>query len=160
MEHKDILKVEVSLEGEGDSEPDIAQKHMQELIDEGQKINEFFGDGLLDTHKLFDFCDMKKIDPKIKIRKNAVVDEDGSWKRNVEIKKYKKMGYKKWAKEKSYGRRWTGTEGIFSAVKMIYSERVRAKRIENKCAEVHRRFWAYQTIKRYAEEKIAKKYFF
>jgi hypothetical protein len=43
---------------------------------------------------------------------------------------------------------------------MIYSERVRAKRIENKCADVHRRFWAYQTIKRYAEEKVVNKNYF
>lgn len=40
-----MLKVEVSIEGEGDSEPEVAEKHMGELISEEKTINEFFGDG-------------------------------------------------------------------------------------------------------------------
>jgi len=151
---KDILKIEVSVEGEGDSEPATAEKHMEELIKEGYKIKEFFGDGSFDKNNLFDFCDINAINPIIKIRKNAVEDSEGSWKRNMEIRKYLKMGYKKWAKEKKYGRRWTGTEGIFSAVKKIYGERVRARKVENMCLEAKRKFWAYQLIKRYAEDKI------
>lgn len=152
---KDLFKVEVSLEGEGDSEPDTAQKHMSELINKGYKIKEFFGDGSFDKNELFDFCDQYAIDTKIKIRENANPEETESWKRKVEAKKYLKMGYKKWAKEKKYGRRWTGTEGIFSAVKKIYGERVKAHRIDNMCLEAKRKFWAYQLVKRYAEDKMA-----
>ena len=153
--NKDILKIEVSVEGEGSSEPEAAEKHMKELIEEGNSINGFFGDGSFDTNNLFDFCDFYLINPIIKIRKNAVEDSEGSWKRNMEIKKYKELGYKKWAKKKKYGRRWTGTEGIFSAVKKIYGERVRAHKVENMCLEAKRKFWAYQVIKLYAEEKMA-----
>ena len=91
----------------------------------------------------------------MKIRKNAVADPDGSWLRNIEIKKYKKLGYKKWAEKKRYGMRWKGTEGIFSAVKKIYGERVRSHKIENMCLEAKRKFWAYQITKRYAEEKMS-----
>jgi hypothetical protein len=152
---KDIAKIEVSVEGEGDSEPEIAEDHMRQLINEGYIIEGFYGDGSFDTNPLFDFCDMNNIDPKIKIRENAVVEERGSWRRNEEVKKYKKMGYKKWARKKKYGRRWTGTEGIFSAVKRIMGDRVRSKRVDNMCKEAERRFWAYQVMKRYAEEKIA-----
>ena len=151
---KDILKIEVSLEGEGDSEPDIAEKHMKKLVKEGYKIDEFFGDGSFDKHNLFDFCDQHGIKPVIKIRKGADPNADGSWRRGIEVKKYKKLGYKKWAKQNKYGRRWTGTEGIFSAVKKIYGERVRAHKVENMCLEAKRKFWAYQIIKRYAEKKI------
>lgn len=151
---KDILKVEVSLEGEGDSEPDIAQKHMNEIISDGKSINKFFGDGSFDKHCLFDFCDQHRIKPVIKIGKNANPDAEGSWKRSVEVRKYKKLGYKKWAKQNEYGRRLTGTEGIFSAVKKIYGERVRAHRIDNMCLEAKRKFWAYQRMKRYAEDKV------
>lgn len=155
---KDILKVEVSIEGQGDSEPEIAEKHLDQLFKEGYNIKEFFGDGSFDKNSLFDLCDFYQINPKIKIRETAVINSENSWRRNIEVKKYLKLGYKKWAKKNNYGRRWTGTEGIFSAVKIIYGERVRSKKEENKCAEVHRRFWAYQKIKRYAEEKIAIKY--
>lgn len=151
---KDILKVEVSLDGEGKSEPEVAEKHMKELIDEGNTVDKFFGDGSFDKNDLFDFCDFYLINPVIKIRKNAVENSENSWKRNMEIKKYRKLGYKKWAKEKQYGRRWTGTEGIFSAVKKIYGERVRAHKIENMYLEAKRKFWTYQIIKRYAEDKM------
>jgi|SRR3989344_3168673 len=151
---KDILKIDVSLEGESDSEPEIAEKQMKKLIEEGNVINKFFGDGSFQTHKLFDFCDQHKIKPIIKIAKNANPKSNGSWKRNIEVKKYKKLGYKKWAKKNEYGRRWTGTEGIFSAVKKIYGERVKAHKVSNMCLEAKRKFWAYQTIKRYAEDKL------
>ncbi len=151
---KDILKVEVSLEGEGDSEPEIAEEHLDQLFKEGYNIKEFFGDGSFDTNNLFDLCDFYQINPRIKIRETAIIDSDNSWRRNIEVKKYLKMGYKKWAKKNSYGRRWTGTEGIFSAVKKIYGERVRAHRVDNMCLEAKRKFWAYQIIKRYAEDKM------
>jgi len=151
---KDVLKIEAFLEGEGASEPDIAEKHMNEFIDEGNTVNKFFGDGSFDKHKLFDFCDQHKIKPVIKIGKNANPEAEGSWRRSVEVKKYKKLGYKKWAKQNEYGRRWTGTEGIFSAVKKIYGERVRAHRVDNMCLEARRKFWAYQVIKRHAEDKM------
>jgi len=151
---KDILKVEVSLEGEGDSEPEIAEKHLDELYKEGYNILDFFGDGSFDTNNLFDLCDFYQINPRIKIRETAIISSNNSWRRNIEVKKYLKIGYKKWAKKNNYGRRWTGTEGIFSAVKKIYGERVRAHRVDNMCLEAKRKFWAYQIIKRYAEDKM------
>lgn len=151
---KDILKIEVSLEGEGNSEPEIAENHIDELYKEGYFICEFFGDGSFDTNSLFDVCDFYLVEPKIKIRENAVQDEHGSWRRNREVEKYQKLGYTKWAEKSGYGRRWTGTEGIFSSVKRIFGDRVRSKSVENMCKEAERRFWAYQMMKRYAEEKI------
>lgn len=153
---KDLLKVETSLEGEGLSEPQVAEKHMKELIEEGYKIKEAFGDGAFDTHPLFDFCDQYNIDPILKIRENAVIDPggNGSWLRGVEVAEYKRLGYKEWAKQKHYGRRWTGTEGIFSAVKRMFGERVRSKKVENMFKEAHRRFWCYQILKSYGEKKV------
>ncbi|MDO8459634.1 MAG: transposase [Nanoarchaeota archaeon] len=81
---KDLLKIEVSVEGEGESEPTIAEKHMGELVKDGYKIKEFFGDGSFDKNELFDFCDQYGIDTKIKIRENAKPEESESWKRKVE----------------------------------------------------------------------------
>ena len=150
---KDILKIEVSLEGKGLSEPDVAEQHLKQLIEEGYDVGEFFGDGSFDKNSLFDICDFYQIDPKIKIRKNAVHDDEGSWKRNTELKKYKKMGYKKWSRKNKYGKRWS-VEGVFSSVKRIFGDRVRSKNLENMCAETQRRFWAYQLMKSYAEIKI------
>ena len=72
-----------------------------------------------------------------------------------EVEEYKKLDYKKWARKKHYGRRWTGTEGIFSAVKVKFSDKVRAKDPCNMCKEVKRRFWAYQRMKAYADAKVS-----
>jgi hypothetical protein len=148
---KDLLKCDVSLEGEEQSEPQVAMTHMAELEAEGYKIIKFWGDGSFDVHELFDFMDYYQIESAIKIRKNAVIDPKGSVKRNIEVSKYQQIGYKVWAKEREYGRRWTGTEGIFSAVKGKFGERVRTRKEEHMITEVKRKFWAYETLRHSAK---------
>lgn len=148
---KKLLDIDVSIEGEGDSEPEVAMSHLEELIRQGFDINKFYGDGSFDVHDLFDLLDQYAILSGIKIRKNASLDPDGkgSWRRKQEVLKYRKLGYKKWAKDTSYGRRWTGTEGIFSAVKRIFGENIRARKTENMFHEIRRKFWAYDKMQVY-----------
>ncbi len=150
---KKLLDIDVCVDGEGDSEPEVAMSHLEHLIEIGFDINKFFGDGSFDVHDLFDLLDQYAILSGIKIRKNASVDPEGvgSWRRRQEVLKYRKKGYKKWARETEYGRRWTGTEGIFSAVKGIFGEETRSKKIENLIHEVRRKFWAYDKMCQYAE---------
>ncbi|MEM4588624.1 MAG: hypothetical protein QXL73_01295 [Thermoplasmata archaeon] len=50
--------------------------------------------------------------------------------------------------------RWVGTEGIFSAVKRKYGENTVSRSKEGLIAEGYHRFWAYDTIKYYAESKV------
>ena len=150
---KKLLNIDVCVDGEGASEPEVAMSHLEELIALGFDVDKFFGDGSFDVHNLFDLLDQYAIAAAIKIRKNAVIGPDGkgSWKRDQELLKYRKNGYKKWARETEYGRRWTGTEGIFSAVKGIFGEETRSKNIDNMLHEVKRKFWAYDKICKYAE---------
>jgi len=150
---KKLLDIDVCVDGEGNSEPEVAMSHMENLIAMGYDIDRFFGDGAFDVHDLFDLLCQYVIDPSIKIRKNASIDPEGtgSWKRKQEVLNYRKKKYKKWAKEKEYGRRWTGTEGIFSAVKGIFGEGTRSKNIDNLIHEVKRKFWAYDRMCQYAE---------
>ncbi len=150
---KKLLDIDVCVDGEGDSEPEVAMSHLEHLIEIGFDINKFFGDGSFDVHDLFDLLDQYAILSGIKIRKNASVDPEGvgSWRRRQEVLKYRKKGYKKWARETEYGRRWTGTEGIFSAVKGIFGEETRSKKIENLIHEVKRKFWAYDKMCQYAD---------
>ena len=49
--------------------------------------------------------------------------------------------------------RCVGTEGIFSAVKRKYGENTVSRSKEGLIAEGYQRFWAYDTIKSYAESK-------
>lgn len=150
---KKLFKIDVSIDGEGASEPEFAMSHLECLIEMGFDVEKFFGDGSFDVHDLFDLLDQYAILSGIKIRKNASLDLDGkgSLRRKLEVLKYRKLGYKKWAKEAEYGRRWTGTEGIFSAVKRIFSENTRSRKIENLLHEVKRKFWAYDKMRQYAK---------
>jgi len=151
---KDLLDCEVHVDGEGMSEPEIAMSHLEELIEEGFDIKKFWGDGAFDVKDLFNFLQKYGVLSAIKIREDASGNADGSMRRAREVKEYKKKGYDKWAGDKHYGRRWTGSEVIFSAVKGIFGEKTRSKDIENMIKEVKRRFWAYQRMKRYADKRV------
>ena len=59
-----------------------------------------------------------------------------------------------WAKEKGYGMRWPGTEGIFSAVKRKYGENCVSKSVKSLEAEGFQRFWVYNEMKSYGESKV------
>lgn len=150
---KKLLDIDVCVDGEGDSEPEVAMSHLERLIEMGFDIKTFFGDGSFDVHDLFDLLDQYAILSGIKIRKNASLDPDGtgSWRRKQEVLKYRKLGYKKWARKTEYGRRWTGTEGIFSSVKGIFGEETRSKKIDNLIHEVKRKFWAYDRMCQYSK---------
>ena len=148
---KDLLKVDASLDGEELSEPQVAMTHMAELEAEGSNIIKFWGDGSFDVHELFDFLDYYNIESAVKIGKDAIIDPGGSVRRNIEVAKFQELGYDEWAKEKEYGKRWLGTEGIISAVKRCFGERVRSKKEENMIKEAKRKFWAYEKIRVYAK---------
>ena len=148
---KDLLDCTVSLEGEGLSEPECAQEHMQQQINNGISIDKFWGDGSYDVLKLFNFLQKNNIESAIKIRSNASDDANGSMRRAREVAEYKFKGYTDWAREKEYGKRWLGTEVIISAVKRKFGEKIKSTKTENMLKEAKRKFWAYETIKKYAK---------
>lgn len=148
---KDLYEVDVAIEGEELSEPDVAMVHMAELDAQGFNILKFWGDGSYDAHELFDFLDYYNIKAAVKMRQNAIVDPGGSVRRGIEVAKFQSKGYEKWSEETQYGMRWPGTEGIISAVKRKFGERVRAKKEENMLREAKRKFWAYEIIRNYAK---------
>lgn len=108
-------------------------------------IKKVLMDGLHDCEDTFNLCDEKGIEPGIKIRENA--NEKGLGLRPREVRKYKKLGYEKWFKQKEYGLRWPSSEVIFSGVKTIFGEFVRSHKKRNMYIEAKRKFWAYQQIK-------------
>ena len=151
---KKLLDCDVSLEGEGESESRIAVSHIKRLINLGKKIDWFYGDSAFDLLDLFNLLNANHANIAIKPRTLLTRNKEESLVRKREVKNYKKKGHKRWVREKNYGRRWTGTEGIFSAVKRKYGEKVRASKIENMLEEVKRKFWAYEQVKEYATNKI------
>ena len=150
---KKLLACEANIEGEGLSEPEVAEKHIIDLYQHGITLTKFWGDGAFDTLDLFDVLEMYRIESAIKLRKGSIDKGEGSL-RDEEVRMYTNKGYKKWAREKQYGLRWTGTEGIFSSVKRKFGEQTRSTKIENALNEIIRKFWAYDAMKEYAQGRV------
>lgn len=112
-----------------------------------KKIKKLLGDGLHDVKETFNLCRKLGIEPVIKIRRNAQTKSDGSFLRKKCVLEYKKLGHKKWVQKKGYGVRWLCTEGIYSAVKRIFGEYVRALKKRNAYHEAKLKFWAYSQLK-------------
>ena len=110
-----------------------------------KNIKKALMDGLHDCEDTFDLCNELGIEAGIKIRENA--SDEGLGARPREVKLYKNIGYKEWAKEKDYGMRWPSTEGIFSGVKGIFGESVKSHKIRNMYHEAKLKFWSYQKLK-------------
>lgn len=146
-----LLHCEVSIEGEGDSEPDIAEKHIDELKKKGKKVKKFWGDGAFDDRDLINKLSEHGTEIAIKPRTPKTSDDPKSANRKKLVDEHNGLGYKEWAKKKEYGMRWVGTEGIFSAVKRKFGESLRSKKIENMFGEARRKFWAYDLIQQYGK---------
>jgi len=108
------------------------------------KIKKVIMDGLHDVEETFNLCGKYNIETAIKIRKNA--SEAGLSPRAREVRLYKEIGHKAWAKKRGYGYRWPSSEGIFSSVKKIFGECLSAKRKRNLYTEAKRKFWAYNKL--------------
>lgn len=110
-----------------------------------ENIGKVLADGLHYCQPTFALCDAFGLETGIKIREDA--DESGLGRRADEVRLYKNLGYKEWAKVKAYGKRWLATEGIFSASKRIMGECVNAHKKTSMYHEARLKFWAYQQVK-------------
>jgi hypothetical protein len=147
-EHHEPVSYEINLIQESESKSTKTQ--LETLHAKNIKIIGAGGDGGLDSKELWDFLDQKNIKSLIKPDKNAL-ENTNCWLRNVAVKKRNKLGYKKWSREIEYGHRWPSTEGIFSAIKRIFSEQLAATSEQGMLQEAACKIWAYQKIKRYGE---------
>ena len=148
VEGKKLLDIEVF--EKGDSEPDVFERHVKRLIKKGAKIKKACGDGAHDKRKLFNAFEKEGIEQVLKPRKNASIKAKGSVSRAREVRMFKELGYKDWAKEKGYGMRWA-TEGKFSSVKRKFGEYVRSTEKNNMIEEARRKFILYERMMVYAE---------
>lgn len=148
VESKKLLDIEVF--EKGDSEPDIFGRHIDQLIKRGAKIRKGCADGAHDKRKLFNKFEEHGIEQVLKPRSNASTKARGSVSRAREIRKFKELGYKEWAKQKKYGMRWA-TEGKFSSVKRKFGEYVRSTAKNNMIEEARRKFVLYERMMAYTE---------
>ena len=147
-ETKEPVSFEVNLVPS--SEANSAKKQLNKLIENHVEITGFGGDGSFDNIEFWKYLEEQRIRPIIKPDKNARDDSESNW-RNLNVKFLKEFGYEKWSKTLNYGKRWTATEGIFSAIKRIFGEQLRAKSEIGMVQEAKMKVWAYKILKRYGE---------
>ena len=101
-------------------------------------------DGAYDKEEVFKFMKEKGVAmPGIKIRKNAIVKAGSE--RAESVLEFKKYGYDSWKLVHHYGRRWAA-ESVFSAIKRIFGENVRATSKKGMFDEVSRMLNFYSII--------------
>lgn len=149
-----LLDFEVRMDGEGDSEPDVALEHMEKLERAGVDVEKFWGDGKYDARKIFNFHIEHGIETAVPPRDDASTKARGSIRRKHEVLEYKSKTWDEWAGDKDYGMRWPGSEGVFSAVKRMFGEHTKAKTPRTACLEAERKLWAYERMRKYGKEAV------
>ena len=108
------------------------------------KLKDSLMDGAYDKEEVFKFIKEKGVAmPGIKIRKNAIVKAGSE--RAESVLEFKKYGYDSWKLVHRYGRRWAA-ESVFSAIKRIFGENVRATSKKGMFDEVNRMLNFYSII--------------
>ncbi len=143
--HK-VLAVEITDERTGDSHVfDALLDATKKNVGGSKRIKKALLDGAYDTRRIFNRLEKEGIDPVIRVRKNSSVRTRGSPKRAEVVREVKALGYKIWAKKKGYGYRWI-SESVFSAVKRMYGEVIRARKWPQMLREVTFRFLIYNMV--------------
>jgi hypothetical protein len=107
------------------------------LVQEAMSRNEIsrvYGDGAYDSRANFNLLASNKIDPVIKVRKNASRKAKGSYARKQAVIA-QQTDLEGWKEEKKYGHRWA-VEAAYSCIKRIFGEYVSAKKFVNMAKEM------------------------
>jgi hypothetical protein len=121
------------------------------LIDSAQDslqsgtIRKVLGDGAYDHISIFNTLEKLHISSAIKIRSNASRSSHGSPYRAECAREFLDSGYQEWAHTHDYGSRWS-VEGVFSSMKRIFGESVKATSIDGMFHELRLKFSIYNLL--------------
>jgi IS5 family transposase len=131
VKQKRILALEVTDEKVGD------ERMLQPLVEEASrkgKIAKTIGDGAYDTKSRFRYLDARKIEPVIKVRRDASRRAGGCVPRRLVAQEYLRDP-EAWKRRHGYGQRWM-VESVFSSLKRTFGEYVSAKTMHNMANEI------------------------
>lgn len=151
VEHKGWIKVHIAVDAKTRkpvtfeiTDERTTDHEMVKPLLEKLNLEDALMDGAYDKEDVFKFLKEKGVDdPGIKIRKNAIVKAGSE--RAESVLQFQKYGYNSWRIVHQYGRRWAA-ESVFSAIKRIFGETVRAKSTEQMFSEVRRMLAFYSII--------------
>ena len=122
---KKIVGFRVTSEKTGDSKKFIPL--VKDVVKRKRKVAKAYADRAYDARKNFNLLREEKIEPAIRLRKNAITRSLGSPLRREEAVLVKKLGYEGWKELKDYGKRWL-VEIVFSSFKRVLGDTLRSKK--------------------------------
>ena len=131
VKRKKILALEVTDEKVGD------ERMLQPLVEEASKkakIAKTVADGAYDTKSNFHYLDGKRIQPVIKVRRDASSRAGGCVPRKLVAQEYLRNP-EAWKHRHGYGQRWM-VETVFSTFKRTFGEYVSARSMRNMAQEM------------------------
>ena len=102
-------------------------------------------DGLHDTYETYNVCEAKGVKLRTPARKGS--NPKGLNPRSRAVREQLFLGRDEWTKKTGYGKRWVGSEGIFSAVKTLFGETLTGHKTKFLKHEAKLKFWAYQNLR-------------
>lgn len=153
IHQKELISVEVSDHRTNDDK--MFKKLMSQCQENlpGVRITKVLADGAYDRKFIFNYLKYHKIQSGIKMRKDATALREGLtyrakcvWHRNT-------IGYDAWSREVGYSKRWNA-ESVFSSVKRMFRESVRAKTPISAMRESYRKMVFYNALFNYGSGRI------
>ena len=138
---KQILALEVTDDRVGDADK------FKELVNGARKVANVvrvLGDGAYDSRENFDFLEANGIEPGIRPRKGSSGKARGSWSRMYATREFIE-DEDQWKMKVGYGMRWA-VEGVFSSLKGMFGEFVRAKEFQNMIQEMKLKAFTYNLL--------------
>ncbi len=121
---------------------DQAQQH----CGEEHPVYRVLADGAYDRNELFTLLEQREIASGIKTRADAATHSTGSPYRAECVRDRDRWGgYRMWSRVTTYGMRWK-VEGLFSSIKRIFGEGVRATSREGMFREIRMKVNAYNRL--------------
>lgn len=151
---KEILAVDITDESVCD------HSRFNELMDQCQEnigrsyVERVLADGAYDRSTCFNYLKRHRMKSGIKLRKDATRNSKKSPFRLTNVWMKKQLGYDKWKSYVSYSKRWS-SEAVFSCVKRMLGEHVRAKSKAGEKREAYRKFVVYNLMNNYGRGKVS-----
>jgi hypothetical protein len=141
VETKEALAMLVTTDGTHDS------RALPELLRRAEhygRVSRVYGDGAFDSSRVYELLERKGIEAVIKPRRNSRSDTPSGARRRT-VTEYKRLGYRRWADSKGYGKRWS-VETAYSTFKRTFGEYCMSKTMSNIEKEMMTKAYIYNTL--------------
>ena len=151
VQHRGWIKVHIAVDVETRkpvafeiTDERITDQKMVEPLLKDVKLKDALMDAAYDKENVHKILKDKGVSrPGINLRKDAVIKPKSA--RGESVLEHEKLGHDSWKKVHQYGKRWAA-ESVFSAIKRIFGEAVRATSKEGMFNEVRRQLTFYTII--------------